>query len=170
MLLLFDVAELPAALRLDAGRGGARAAGLRDPLLQAREEGPGNIIIIISYSSSSSSSSSSMCMIMIIIIMMFITSSHYYDMAYDSTCILEMGGAPKNPAPRNHPSVRIVKSPGCRRTDAFGREECRRVPTPLRSTSPFSGVLQVLTRDARAFLPQRSSSCATCIILCYVRL
>ena len=50
----------------------------------------------------------------------------------------EMGGAPRNPAPRNRLLVWIVKPPGCRCTDAFGVEKYRRVPTPLRSTSPFS--------------------------------
>ena len=50
--------------------------------------------------------------------------------------IREMGGAPRNPAPRNHLLVRIVKPSGCHCTDASGGEKCRRVPTPLRSTSP----------------------------------
>ena len=45
--------------------------------------------------------------------------------------------APRNPAPRNHFLVWIVKSPGCHCTDAFGGKEYRRVPTPLRSTSPI---------------------------------
>ena len=52
--------------------------------------------------------------------------------------IREMGGAPRNPAPRNHFFVRIVKPAGCHCTDAFGEKKYRRVPTPLRSTSPFS--------------------------------
>ena len=34
--------------------------------------------------------------------------------------IREMGGAPRNLAPRNHILVRIVKPSGCHRTDAFG--------------------------------------------------
>ena len=50
----------------------------------------------------------------------------------------EMGGAPRNPAPGNHLWVRIVEPPGCHGTDAFDGKEYRRVPTPLRSTSPFS--------------------------------
>ena len=50
----------------------------------------------------------------------------------------EMGGAPRNPAARNHILVRIVKPSGCHCTDAFGGQTHRRVPTPLRSTSPFS--------------------------------
>ena len=50
----------------------------------------------------------------------------------------EMGGAPRNPAPRNHFLVWIVKSPGCHCTDAFGGKKYRRVPTPPRSTFPFS--------------------------------
>ena len=33
-----------------------------------------------------------------------------------------MGGAPRNPAPRNHLHVRIVKSLGCHCTDALGGE------------------------------------------------
>ena len=49
-----------------------------------------------------------------------------------------MGGAPRNPAPRNHFLVRIVKPSGWHCTDAFGGKADRRVPTPLRSTSPFS--------------------------------
>ena len=65
----------------------------------------------------------------------------YIHLLMSNTCLLsirEMGGAPRNPAPRNHFLVRIVKSPGCHRKDAFGGEEYRRVPTPLRSTSPSS--------------------------------
>ena len=53
--------------------------------------------------------------------------------------IREMGGAPRNPAPRNHFLARIVKPAGCHCTDAFGGKRNRGVPTPLRSTSPFSG-------------------------------
>ena len=49
-----------------------------------------------------------------------------------------MGGAPRNPAPRNHFLVWIVKPSGCLCTDAFSGNKYRRVPTPLRSTSPFS--------------------------------
>ena len=44
-----------------------------------------------------------------------------------------MGGAPRNPAPRNQFLVWIVKPSGCHCTDAFGGEEHRRVPTPLES-------------------------------------
>ena len=51
--------------------------------------------------------------------------------------INDMGGAPGNPAPRNHFLVRIVNPSGCHCTDAFGGTTYRRVPTPLRSTSPF---------------------------------
>ena len=50
----------------------------------------------------------------------------------------EMGGAPRNPAPRNHFLVWIVKPSGCNCTDAPGGKTYRRVPTPLSSTSPFS--------------------------------
>ena len=50
----------------------------------------------------------------------------------------EMGGAPRNPAPRNHFSAWIVEPSGCHCTDAIGGERYRRVPTPLRTTSPFS--------------------------------
>ena len=42
------------------------------------------------------------------------------------------------PAPRNHFLVWIVKPSGCHCADASGGEKYRRVPTPLRSTSPFS--------------------------------
>ena len=51
--------------------------------------------------------------------------------------IREMGGAPRNPAPRNHFLVGIVKPSGCHCVDAFGGKTYRRVPTPLRSTSTF---------------------------------
>ena len=52
----------------------------------------------------------------------------------------EMGGAPKSPALWSHFLVRIVKPSGCHCTDALGggKRNYRRVPTPLRSTSPFS--------------------------------
>ena len=40
-----------------------------------------------------------------------------------------MGGAPRNPAPRNHFLVRIVEPSGCHCTDAFGGKRYRRVPT-----------------------------------------
>ena len=49
-----------------------------------------------------------------------------------------MGGAPRNPAPRNHLLVWVVKPSGCHCTAAFSEHTYRRVPTPLRSTSPFS--------------------------------
>ena len=49
-----------------------------------------------------------------------------------------MGGAPRNPAPGNHLLVWIVKPSGCHCPDAFGGTTYRRMPTPLRSTSPFS--------------------------------
>ena len=49
-----------------------------------------------------------------------------------------MAGAPRNPAPRNNFLVWIVKPSGCHCTDAFDGKSYRRVPTPLRSTSPFS--------------------------------
>ena len=48
------------------------------------------------------------------------------------------GSASRNPPPRNHLLVLIVKSPGCHCRDALGGEEYRRVPTSLRSASPFS--------------------------------
>ena len=65
----------------------------------------------------------------------------------------EMGGAPRNPAPRNHFLVRIVKPSGCHCTDGhltilvFPRiNTYRRMPTPLRSTSPFSGLWHDMAR------------------------
>ena len=57
-----------------------------------------------------------------------------------------MGGAPRNPAPTNHLLVWIVKPSGCHCTDDFGGNKYRRVPTPLRSTSPFSEFLRALGR------------------------
>ena len=57
----------------------------------------------------------------------------------------EMGGAPRNPAPRSHFLVWIVKPSGFHCTDghltsrvSLRIKAYRRVPTPLRSTSPFS--------------------------------
>ena len=47
-----------------------------------------------------------------------------------------MGGDPRNPAPRSHFSVWIVKPSGCHCTDAFGGRnivECR----PLSGALPF---------------------------------
>ena len=49
-----------------------------------------------------------------------------------------MGGVPRNPAPGNHFLAWIVKPSGCHCTDAFGGKTYRGVPTPHRSTSPFS--------------------------------
>ena len=44
---------------------------------------------------------------------------------------------PRNSAPRHHFLVRFAKPPGCHCTDAFRGKTHRRVPTPLRSDSPF---------------------------------
>ena len=64
----------------------------------------------------------------------------------------EMGGAPRNPAPRNLFLARIVKPAGCHCTNEHltSRDEFSgwiktyyRVPTPLRSTSPFSDSFSV---------------------------
>ena len=52
--------------------------------------------------------------------------------------VRETGGPPRNPAPRNHLLIWIVKTSGCHSTDAFCGKKYRREPTPLRSTSPFS--------------------------------
>ena len=60
---------------------------------------------------------------------------------YSTHYLREMGGAPRNPAPRKHFSVWIVKPSGCPYTDAFCGQIHRRVPTPLRSTSPLSDYL-----------------------------
>ena len=62
------------------------------------------------------------------------------------TRVREMGGAPRNPAPRNHFWVWIVKPSRCHCAEwhltsrVFTEDQTtyRRVPTPLRSTSPFS--------------------------------
>ena len=61
-----------------------------------------------------------------------------------------MGGAPRNPAPRSHFLARIAKPLGCHRTDAPSGKSYRRVPTPLRSTSPFSAGLAQDARQAAA--------------------
>ena len=53
--------------------------------------------------------------------------------------IRETGGVHRNPAPRNHFLVWIVKPSGCHCADAVGVEKtCRRAPTPLRGTFPLS--------------------------------
>ena len=56
----------------------------------------------------------------------------------------EMGGAPRNPAPRNHFFVWIVKPSGCHCTDAFGGTkpivECR----PLLGALPLSLSVRIL--------------------------
>ena len=54
-----------------------------------------------------------------------------------SSSLRETGGAPRNPAPRNHLLVWIVKPSGCHRKDALGGKKSRRVPTALGSTSIF---------------------------------
>ena len=59
----------------------------------------------------------------------------------------EMGGAPRNRAPRNHFSVWTVKPSGCHCTHACGGNQYRRVPTPLRSTSPFSDPLGLFSAE-----------------------
>ena len=83
-------------------------------------------------------------------------------MKHPCKLIREMGGAPMNPAPRNHFLVWIVKPSGCHCTDGHSTSrvscrilkkfdefikdfkgflrisEFRRVPTPLQSISPFS--------------------------------
>ena len=63
-----------------------------------------------------------------------------------------MGGAPMNPAPRNHFLVWIVKPSGCHCTDAFGGKTYRRVPTPLRSTSQAQ---ELLVRSTSPTVPGR---------------
>ena len=86
-----------------------------------------------------------------------------------------MGGAPRNPAPRNHLLVWIVKPSGCHCTDghltsrAFteGFKKYCRVPSPLRSTSPFSERRDARTRrgmDARmgGCVHERASYECTC--------
>ena len=44
--------------------------------------------------------------------------------------IREMGGAPRNPAPRNHLLVWIVKPSGCHCTDALGGKEISQSADP----------------------------------------
>ena len=52
----------------------------------------------------------------------------------------EMGGAPRNPAPRKHFLLWTVKPSGCHCTDACGGNSCRRVPNLLLGAlPPFSG-------------------------------
>ena len=50
--------------------------------------------------------------------------------------IRDMGGAPRNPAPRNHFFVWIVKPSGCRYTDAFGGKN---TPSPPTKSLGFRG-------------------------------
>ena len=56
----------------------------------------------------------------------------------NDSSIREMGGAPRNPAPRKHFLVWIFKPSGCHCTDALGGKTYRRVPTPPRSCSLLS--------------------------------
>ena len=75
--------------------------------------------------------------IMIIIIQLLLYMAIHGDMLqlwHIHNTTREMGGAPRNPAPRNHFLVQIVKPSGCHCTDALGGEKYGRVPTPLRST------------------------------------
>ena len=59
-----------------------------------------------------------------------------------------MGGAPRNPAPRNHFLVWLVKPSGCHCTDASaGGNKYRRVPTPLR---PLLGALPLSLSSTRS--------------------
>ena len=88
-----------------------------------------------------------------------------------------MRGAPRKPAHRNHFLVRIVKPSGCHCTDALGGTKYRGMPTPLRSTSPFSdlwmsrGPVAAATGQPRGIekvegrfgLPQISSLDAKCL-------
>ena len=75
--------------------------------------------------------------------------------------VREIGGAPRDPAPRNHFLVRIVRPSGCHCTDALGGTNFRRVPTPLRSISPFSDS----GRGCRA--PQRATLFGTSLMDTY---
>ena len=62
-----------------------------------------------------------------------------------------MGGAPRNPAPRNRFSAWIVKPSGSHCTDASRGTEYRSVPLSLRSTSRLSD-----SRSAPPDLPRDS--------------
>ena len=72
-----------------------------------------------------------------------------------------MGGVPRNPAPRHHfLLVWIVKPSGCHCTDAFGGNKYRRVPTPLKSTSPFSDHMKpysAIPCDAMLYYTRRTA-------------
>ena len=76
----------------------------------------------------------------------------------------EVGGAPRNPAPRNHSLVWIVKPSGYPLQNAFGGKTYRRVPIPLRSTSPFSKTCvtgfsgKTLYREMRGFVGREKSA------------
>ena len=71
--------------------------------------------------------------------------------------VREPGGAPRNPAPRNYFLAWIVEPSGCQCTDALGGNKCRRAPTPLRSTSPFSDLGSV-SREASEPQARRRSA------------
>ena len=58
--------------------------------------------------------------------------------AANGPLVREMGGAPRNLAPRSRFLVWIVEPSGCHCTGACGGNTHRRAPTPRRSTSPFS--------------------------------
>ena len=71
--------------------------------------------------------------------------------------VIIMAGAPSNSAPRSHFLARIVKPSGCHCTDGhltsrvFAEDQNnRRVPTPLRSTSPFSEYAQSRAYELRS--------------------
>ena len=64
-----------------------------------------------------------------------------------------LGGASRNPAPRNHFLVRIVKPSGSHCTDAYGGNKYPIVPTPLRSTSPFSDSLRFTSQNGQTSFP-----------------
>ena len=78
----------------------------------------------------------------------------------------ETGGAPRNSAPRNHFLAWTVKPSGCHCTDTFGGEKRRRVPIPLRSTSPFSD-LHLCTAALDQSVMRRSPISPGLISSCY---
>ena len=73
-----------------------------------------------------------------------------------------MGGAPRNPAPRNHFLVRIVKPSGCQCTDASGGTkntvECR----PLLGALPVSLTYRLLQGTRLLLIACREEAEAIC--------
>ena len=73
--------------------------------------------------------------------------------------VRDMGGAPRNPAPRKHFLAWIVKSSGCHCTDAFGGKniaDCRPLSVALPLSPTEGDSYEEFTRLAETRLAQNS--------------